>query len=79
MTKYLVTNIEWDCDSENPIALGLPTNSVVNADNEEAVVEFLSDLYGYCIKSVESIKPTDKTPRIPKSVAGCPSRPLPMY
>lgn len=78
MTKYLVTNIEWDCDSETPIALGLPANSLVNADNEEDVVDFLSDLYGYCIKSVESIKPTDKTPRIQDGSQGCPSHPLPM-
>lgn len=53
--KYLVSGIEWDCDGKSPEEYNLPTDAQIESDNEELVVDELSDKYGFCIKSVSEI------------------------
>jgi hypothetical protein len=53
---YKVTGIEWDCDGVNPKTYKLPTDAVVIADDEEDVVDELSDKFGFCILGVGGIE-----------------------
>lgn len=53
-----ITNIDWDTDDE-PIE-GLPTEVTISEDIEpDAIADYLSDQYGFCIKSlcIEAEKP----------------------
>ena len=46
-----ITNIDWDTDDE-PIE-GLPTEVTISEDIEpDAIADYLSDQYGFCIKSL---------------------------
>lgn len=53
---YKVTGIEWDCDGDSPKDHNLPTNAVVIAEDEDEVVDELSDKYGFCIFGVGNIE-----------------------
>lgn len=53
---YRVTGIEWDCDGVKPKTRKLPTNAIVIADDEEYVIDELSDKYGYFIFGVKGIE-----------------------
>ena len=61
MQLFRVTDIVWDCDDgattddhrrESAEALGLPSSAYVNADDEDAVSNVLSDQLGYCVQSL---------------------------
>lgn len=46
-----ITNIDWDTDGES--IEGLPTEVIINQHiDEDAVADYLSDEYGFCIKSL---------------------------
>jgi len=46
---YKVTEIEWDTEEDE---IDLPKEVYINHDIEEdEIVDFLSDEYGWCIKS----------------------------
>ena len=53
--KVRFSNIEWDLDGEQPSAYNLPTECVMEVDNdvdlEEEGADVLSDQYGWCVKS----------------------------
>ena len=55
MSLYLASGIEWDTDGEDPASLGLPHAVEVEADDEDSVVDALSDNYGWCINSVAAV------------------------
>ena len=55
MKTYKVTGIKWDCDECDPQEFDLPTDTTIQADDEDEVVDALSDKYGFCIESVEDI------------------------
>jgi hypothetical protein len=55
MALFHVTGIDWDCLAE-PSTYDLPLETDIEADDEEYVVDELSDKYGWCINSVESIE-----------------------
>ena len=48
MKQFNVTNIVWDTDDED---LDLPTEEVVECDDEDSISDTLSDMYGWCIES----------------------------
>lgn len=58
MSRFLVTNIEWDTEQEDggtPDArvLGLPHEATVEANDPEDLADILSDEYGFCIFGLE--------------------------
>ncbi len=54
--KYRVIGIDWDCDGD-PSDYNLPAETVIECDNEDAVMDELSAKYGWCIDAVEEIIP----------------------
>ena len=48
MKKFKVTDIMWDTDGEE--VDGLPASAIVEAEDDDAVVDALSDEYGWLIK-----------------------------
>ena len=51
MPKFLAYDINWDTDGADPDELGLPTETTIEADDEESVADALSDLFGWCVNS----------------------------
>lgn len=56
LKRYKVTGIKWDCDEEDPKEYNLPTDTVIECEDEDYVVDALSDKYGWFIYSVKDIK-----------------------
>lgn len=52
--KYIVTGIKYDTDGEDVI---LPKNLIVECDSEDEAVDKVSDVTGWCVLSVNDIKP----------------------
>ena len=46
--KFNVTDIHWETDGEN---VYLPKTAVVDAEDEDEVLDILSDEYGWLIES----------------------------
>ena len=55
MTLFLASGIDWDTDGEDPASLGLPDAVEVEAEDEDGVVDALSDNYGWCINGVTAV------------------------
>jgi len=55
LKRYKVIGIDWDCD-DSRCKKDLPTDTYVCCHNEDEVVDFLTDVYGYCINSLKDIK-----------------------
>ena len=53
MGCYKVTGIKWDTDGAE---VNLPKQTIISCKNEDQVVDKLSDMYGFCIESVETIE-----------------------
>lgn len=53
MAKFEAIGINWDAPKD--VKKTLPKNDVVICDDEEDVVDTLSDKYGWCINSLEEI------------------------
>ena len=47
MRKFYITNIEWDTDEEKIETL--PTETIIEAEDEDEIADKLSDEYGFCI------------------------------
>lgn len=60
MKTYHIEGIKWDCDDADPKDCNCPAEVYISADNMDEVVDNLSDRYGYCVESVDSI--TESTP-----------------
>lgn len=54
--KFKVIGIDWDCFAD-PSHYNLPIETIIEAEDEDDVVDELSDKYGWCINSVEDIIP----------------------
>ncbi len=54
--KFKVTGIDWDCFAD-PSHYNLPSETIIEAEDEDDVVDELSDKYEWCINSVEDIIP----------------------
>ena len=54
MAIFKVTGIDWDCLAP-PEHYNLPLETTIEADDEDYVVDELSDKYGWCINSVGDI------------------------
>lgn len=54
--KFKVIGIDWDCFAD-PSHYNLPIETIIEAEDEDDVVDKLSDKYGWCINSVEDIIP----------------------
>ena len=63
MALFKVTGIKWDCDGVSPKKYNLPTATTIEADDEEWVVDELSDKYGWCINSVKNIEEVKENKR----------------
>lgn len=50
MSKYRVSNIDWDVDFTEDLE-NLPTTCVIEAIDEDDIADALSDEYGYCVNS----------------------------
>ena len=48
MAQFNVTNIVWDTDDD---VLDLPTEEVVECDDEDCISDMLSDMHGWCVES----------------------------
>ena len=48
MTKYIVSNIDWDVDSAEDLN-DLPTTCINDANEEDEIDEAQSDKYGLCV------------------------------
>ena len=48
MTKYVVSNIDWDVDYAEELN-DLPTTCVIDAIDEDDIADALSDKYGFCV------------------------------
>lgn len=51
MAKYKVTNIDWDVDYDDEFAdtPNLPTEVIIEVEDEDDIADALSDEYGFCI------------------------------
>ena len=58
MTKYIVSNIDWDVDSAEDLN-DLPTTCIIDAFDEDDIADALSDKYGFCVNGF-SIKKKKK-------------------
>lgn len=47
MRKFYISDIEWDTDGEKIETL--PTETIIEAENEDEIADKLSDKYGFCI------------------------------
>lgn len=48
MSKYKVSNIDWDVDNIEDLNY-LPTICVIEAIDEDDIADALSDKYGFCV------------------------------
>lgn len=48
MSKYKVSNIDWDVDDVEDLN-NLPTTCVIDAIDEDDIADALSDKYGFCV------------------------------
>ena len=55
MKRFSVCGIDWDCFAD-PSHYDLPTDAIVECEDEDMVADTLSDEYGWCINSIGSIK-----------------------
>ena len=55
--KFRATHIEWDTDGEE--VEGLPTETVIEAEDEDCVADALSDKFGWCVFAVECEEVSD--------------------
>ena len=53
MKHYIVSGIEWNTDGED---IPLPVTVNITVQDDEDVIDVLSDKYEFCIKSVQTIK-----------------------
>jgi hypothetical protein len=51
MSKFKVTDIAWDTDGAD-LPHDVPLNTEIEAEDEDAVADALSDKYGWCIASL---------------------------
>lgn len=50
MKKYNVFDIDWDVDDIEDADL-LPTEVIIEAEDEDEIADALSDEYGFCVNS----------------------------
>ena len=50
--EFSVDSIVWDTDGYSARSLGLPREATVYAEDEDEVVDVLSDEFGYCIEAL---------------------------
>lgn len=55
MATFKAIGIKWDCDGINPKHYNLPKEATIEAEDEDDVVDALSDQYGFCIFGVKQI------------------------
>lgn len=55
MATFKAIGIKWDCDGVSPKHYNLPKDAMIEAEDEDAVVDALSDQYGFCIFGVKHI------------------------
>ena len=67
-----ISDIKWDTDGEDPKALGLPLELVIDAaaegitDPADQVADWLSDRYGWCVETFShSPAVVDEVPAAP--------------
>jgi hypothetical protein len=53
-----VTGIIWETDGEK---INLPTETIIECDDDDEVVDTLSDIYGFLVESVEEIREVELT------------------
>ena len=53
--KFKVVGIKWDCDGVSPKKYNLPTTTIIEEEDEDYVIDALSDKYGWLIESVKDI------------------------
>lgn len=52
--KFYVTNIDWDIDDfdyDDEDELNLPSETMVECEDEDFIADALSDEYGFCVNS----------------------------
>lgn len=52
--KFYVTNIDWDIDDfdyDEEDELNLPSETMVECEDEDFIADALSDEYGFCVNS----------------------------
>ena len=54
-TCLIATNIDWDCDDEDDAAVLPETVILPESVTEDDAVDYLTDKYEYCIKSLKTI------------------------
>ena len=55
MKTFKAIGIKWDCDGVSPKKYNLPKEATIEAEDEDEVIDALSDKYGFCIFSVKEI------------------------
>lgn len=53
--RFKVYNIHWDTTSDQEVFESLPQYVEVSVDDEDNIADALSDAYGWCIFSYESM------------------------
>ena len=51
--QFKATNIKWDTDGEDVEELGLPTETLIEADDEFEVADVLSDKFGWGVSDLD--------------------------
>lgn len=57
--RVKVSDIDWDTDGADPGELGLPAETTLTLpatwDEDDEIVDLLSDTHGYCIRGIGSV------------------------
>ena len=53
MITVRTTKIDWDTDGDKEVFDDLPQRVIFSADDEESVIDELSNIYGWCIHELD--------------------------
>lgn len=60
MKNYYVSNIIWSLDEGDPECFNLPSECLIEAEDEYYVADALSDKYGFCVETLDAEELTIK-------------------
>lgn len=51
MKNYHIYDIKWDTDGVEQSEYSLPSEIILECEDEDEIADYLSDVYGFCVES----------------------------